>query len=247
MPREARPKSSKGTYHVLISGVNQIPIFRDDADCNHFLQILKDCKEVSGFTLYGYCLMENHMHLLIKEGKEPLDQVIKRIGSRYVTKFNYRHRRSGQLFHDRFKSEPVDTDAYFMAVLRFIHQNPYKAGLCEELDQYPWSSYRDYAGKSGITDIEEALNLTGENLFFRYMNVEGKESVLELKAQPVRLTDDELSEMISAQHNIQPHDIQYQPRPRKLELLRELLKIQGVSTRQLARVTGVPPHVIWRL
>lgn len=247
MPREARIKSTNGTYHILISGVNRQPIFCDNDDYKHFLSILKDCKTTSGFLLYGYCLMENHAHLLIKEGAEALEQIVKRIGSRYVTKFNYKHMRSGQLFHDRFKSEPVDTDAYFMPVLRFIHQNPYKAKLCEELDDYPWSSYGDYVNKTGITDTEFAIGLIGEKLFFRYMNVEGKESALELKDQAARLSDAQLCEIIKAEHDIEAAEIQNQPRGKKHDILRELLKIDGVSTRQLARVTGVPPHVIWRL
>ena len=109
MPRTARKKSSTGIYHVMLRGINRQSIFEDDEDNEKFLQTIKDCKDVSEFELYGYCLMGNHVHLLLKEGKESLELVFKRIGARYVFWYNWKYRRCGHLFQDRFKSEAVES------------------------------------------------------------------------------------------------------------------------------------------
>ena len=88
--------------------------------------------------------MGNHIHLLIKPEKEPLEQVFKRIGGRYVYWYNVKYQRVGHLFQDRFKSEPVEDDSYFLTVIRYIHQNPVKAGLCKNIKDYKYSSYAEY-------------------------------------------------------------------------------------------------------
>lgn len=126
MPRQARKKSESGIYHIMLRGINKQQIFEDDEDCQKYLQILKECKAVSEFKLFAYCLMGNHIHLLIQLGKEPIDLIFKRIGSRYVYWYNLKYRRTGHLFQDRYKSEPVEADSYFLTVVRYIHQNPPK-------------------------------------------------------------------------------------------------------------------------
>ena len=136
MPRQARKKSESGIYHVMLRGINQQQIFEEPEDFEKFLQILKDCKAISGYKLFAYCLMGNHIHLLIKPEEESLEQAFKRIGGRFVYWYNVKYQRIGHLFQDRFRSEPVETDEYFMTVLRYIHQNPIKAGLCKVIDAY---------------------------------------------------------------------------------------------------------------
>ncbi len=133
MPRQARKKSESGIYHIMLRGINQQQIFEDEEDNTKFIQVLKDCKAVSEYKILAYCLMGNHVHILIKIEKEPIEQVFKRICGRYVYWYNVKYQRVGHLFQDRFKSEPVEDDAYLMTVIRYIHQNPVKAGLCEKI------------------------------------------------------------------------------------------------------------------
>ena len=161
MARALRRKSESGIYHVMMRGVNKLLIFVNDADKMRFLDILTTCKEISGFELYAYCLMGNHVHLLIGVKDEPLEKIVKRINNRYVYWFNLAHDRVGHMFQDRFKSEPVDDDNYFLTVLRYILQNPVKAGFCRKLSDYEWSSYADYKAenKTGITDTSFALEI----------------------------------------------------------------------------------------
>ena len=136
MPRQARRLSESGIYHIMLRGINRQQIFEDPEDYDKFIDVLKACKEVSGFEIYAYCLMGNHIHLLIKPDKEPLELIFKRIGSRYVYWYNWKYNRTGHLFQDRFKSEPVDSDEYFLTVLRYIHCNPVKSGLTDDIFTY---------------------------------------------------------------------------------------------------------------
>ena len=162
MPRTARKTSMSNIYHVMMRGVNRQPIFENDGDRLHFMSVLKECKEISGFRLHAFCLMPNHLHFLIEPAGEPLDLVFRRIGIRYAVWYNRKHQRAGHLFQDRFRSENVENDLYYMTVLRYILQNPMKAGLEPHLGTYRWSSYPAYAkGTGSITDTQYATELFG--------------------------------------------------------------------------------------
>ena len=162
MPRTARKASLSNIYHVMMRGVNRQAIFENDGDRLHFMSVLKECKEISGFRLHAFCLMPNHLHFLIEPAGEPLDLVFRRIGVRYAVWYNHKHQRVGHLFQDRFRSENVENDLYYMTVLRYILQNPMKAGLEPRLGTYRWSSYPAYAkGTGSITDTQYATELFG--------------------------------------------------------------------------------------
>ena len=162
MPRTARKASLSNIYHVMMRGVNRQAIFENDGDRLHFMSVLKECKEISGFRLHAFCLMPNHLHFLIEPAGEPLDLVFRRIGIRYAVWYNRKHQRAGHLFQDRFRSENVENDLYYMTVLRYILQNPMKAGLEPRLGTYRWSSYPAYAkGTGSITDTQYATELFG--------------------------------------------------------------------------------------
>jgi REP element-mobilizing transposase RayT len=136
MPRQAREKSSSGIYHIMLRGINRQDIFHDEEDKMRFIETLKNYKSICEYKVYGYCLMSNHIHLLIKEGKETISQAMKRIGASYVYWCNMKYERYGHLFQDRYKSEKVEDDKYLLVVLRYIHQNPIKAGIVEEAAKY---------------------------------------------------------------------------------------------------------------
>jgi len=247
MPRTARKKSSTGIYHIMLRGINGQPIFIDNEDNEKFLRIIGDCKATSEFELYGYCLMVNHVHLLIKEGKESLDLVLKRIGTRYVYWHNSKYSRCGHLFQDRYRSEAVESDRYFTTVLRYIHQNPKKAGLCKSIDEYPWSSYNDYFSKAGIIDCALAGGIIGASNFFAFMNDSKDENCMEYKDKEKRISDDELVSAIEERFSINAIMIKKAKRETMNDILRKTLMIEGVSTRQLSRVTGISANTIWRL
>lgn len=98
--------------------------------------------------LYAYCLMGNHVHLLLREGSEDISRMMKRVGIRFASFYKWKYQYSGHVFQDRFRSEPVNDDKYFLAVYRYIVLNPVKAGLAGEIGDYRWCSYRA-AGRDG--------------------------------------------------------------------------------------------------
>ena len=136
MARTARAVGDSGIYHVMLRGINRQRIFEDDEDREKFLEILKKSKEKDGFDLLAWCLMPNHVHLLIKENEVKLGTIFRRIGASYVYWYNGKYERTGHLFQDRFKSEPVEDDAVSLTVIRYIHRDPVKAGLCERPEEY---------------------------------------------------------------------------------------------------------------
>ena len=170
MARTARKESTSDIYHVMLRGINRQQIFLEDEDNLHFLEILKQCMEMSHFRLYAYCLMGNHVHLLLQTKDEPLGHVMKRIGTRYAVWYNYKYSRSGHLFQDRYKSEPVQDNAYFLTALRYILNNPVKAGMCRRMEEYRFSSAADYFRGGGITETAFAEELTGKEALLTYLN-----------------------------------------------------------------------------
>ena len=143
VPRMARVKSNTGVYHLIWRGANRQEIFHDEEDWRMFLNNLKKYKVKLNFSMYAWCLMGNHLHLLMKEGDENISNTMKRIGVSYARYYNRKYRTTGHLFQDRFRSENVEERAYFLTVVRYIHQNPVKAGMVlrpdgMEVEQLLW-------------------------------------------------------------------------------------------------------------
>ena len=156
MPRIAREKKSiDGIYHIIERGNEKKDIFNDDADRIKFLEILGRNKEKYGYKVYAYCLMSNHIHLLISSNGSDISQVMKSINVSYVIYFNRKYNRCGHLFQDRFKSEYIDSDEYLLEVSRYIHLNPVRAGMVtiEKLDSYLWNSFAAYIGEKNRVSI----------------------------------------------------------------------------------------------
>ena len=249
MPRQAREKCENGIYHVMLRGVNRQQIFEEEQDFARFLQILAECKLISGFELYAYCLMGNHLHLLLKVQKEPLELLVKRIATRYVYWYNTKYERSGHLFQDRFRSEPVKDRRYFLTVLCYIHQNPIKAGICKDLDQYVYSSYREYKGESVLIDREFVYSLISPDDLLQLLNRPIQENCLDVNDQITarRVTDEQARQMIEKHTKCKNvSDFEHLDVATRNKYLK-LLKQQGLSIRQISRLTGISFGIISRI
>lgn len=245
MPRKARQKSESGIYHIIMRGINRQIIFHEDDDYHKFLQALKHYKEISDYQIYAYCLMNNHIHLLIKVESEPLAQIMRRICGKFVYWYNKKYDRAGYLFQDRFKSEPVEDDSYLLTVIRYIHQNPLKAGFVEKTEQYPWSSYHAYLRRDRFIDQDFVLNIFDKNrekalrAFVDFNNQETDQECLDIEQAEQRMTDQEALKMIKRICKVtRPDEIQYFDKKGRDDCLREL-KREGLSVRQLERLTGI--------
>ncbi|OGO83544.1 MAG: hypothetical protein A2Y18_05420 [Clostridiales bacterium GWD2_32_19] len=160
MARGERKRSFTGIYHIIISGKYKKNIFLDDQDMNKFVSILEEKIAETDSELYGYCLMENHVHLIIKEGKRGIADVMKRMCISYVCYYNKKYKRVGHLFQGRFKSKPIEDDEYLLTSIMYIHNNPVEAGNVEKIEDYKWSSFTEYTNdKSGMVNVETILKI----------------------------------------------------------------------------------------
>ena len=158
MARPRRVDYPGALHHVIIKGNDGRLIFKLPDDKQHFLEMLGIFERRYGFLVYAYCLMDNHVHLLIETGLTPLSVIMQKFLTGYVQWFNRKWDKWGHLLGDRYKSILVDKDRYFLAVLRYIHLNPVKAGLVEKPEEYLWSSYREYLTNPDIIDAELGLS-----------------------------------------------------------------------------------------
>jgi putative transposase len=175
-------------YHVVQRGNNKENIFRKVKDKESYLDNLTDLKSKYDFLLLGYALMDNHYHLLIRTGEDPLNKIIFRQNIYYSRYFNKAHNRSGHLYGDRYKASVVQDDQHLFAVLRYIHWNPVKAGICAAPEQYRWSSDKLYRNNiADPVDIDFILNIISANRknailqYKRQMKIEDEVSYDEIK------------------------------------------------------------------
>jgi REP element-mobilizing transposase RayT len=251
MPRMRRQKSSTGIYHIILRGINRQIIFQDNEDKEKFIEVLKKYKEVSKYEVYAFCIMDNHAHILIREGKEPLAKVMKRIGVSYVYWYNWKYERNGHLFQDRYKSEPVEDDKYLLTVIRYIHQNPLKAGIVDSIDQYQWSSHHEYIKSTNkVVDTQLILGMFADRReqaiqrYKEFMNERSSEECLEIK-QIKKLNDKEGLETIKQHLCIQSiEELKKLDKEERDACLRKLKAIEGLSIRQIARITGFTVSIV---
>ena len=245
MPRHARTKSKTGYYHILLRGVARQNIFENDHDRLKFLELLKRYKQELGFGLPAYCLMSNHIHLLIEDQKNVLDLIMKKLAGSYVSCCNGKYERVWHLFQDRFKSEPIDDEAYFLAVVRYIHQNPEKAKLAFT-SEYRWSSYREYLGTPTLADTALVLELLNDrNGFAEFHRQEEQQPCIELE-EVKRINDEKATMLILELAQVKnPFQLQELDLPERKRIIK-LLKEKGLTVRQIARLTNINRGIIAR-
>jgi REP element-mobilizing transposase RayT len=253
MPRSARKKSSTGIYHIVFRGINKQRIFEEKEDYLTLLEKLHSFQETSRYEIYAYCLMSNHVHLLMKEGTEEFGLAFRRIGTSYVHWFNKKYERCGHLFQDRYKSEPVEKDSYLLTVIRYIHQNPVKAGLVKKIQEYPWSSYQEYIHHKPLTN-----NICNTAFIFSFFSEDpedaekhwidfnqtiSSDSCLDYDIG-TRWVDSEAEAFIKKTAKVKyPSELQSFEKQKRNRMIK-ILKEKGISIRQIERLTGISFGII---
>ncbi len=248
MPRRSRLLAESGIYHVMLRGVNRGAIFVDEPDFEKFLGVLAVVKYLSGCEVFAYCLMTNHVHLVLRTAGEPVGAVIKRLGVRYAGWFNRKYDRVGHLFQDRFKSLPVEDDAYLWTLLRYVWGNPVEAGLVARPEEYMWSS-RPLLGSGGtLVDEVELRRLVPEDVLTQLADDPGDAA----RTDPVLITplekasDAEAARLLERASGARPEQFATLDRAARRRAVR-LLRACAIPNRQIARVTGVSEATIRRL
>ena len=242
MPRSARRSSETGYLHVITRGIGRQLLFEDAHDYNYYVWLLEKYSERTGVAVCAYCLMQNHVHLLLCDKEGAAADFMKRIGVSYSYYFNHRYERTGHLFQDRYKSEPIKDDSQLLSAFKYILRNPQQAGVCSAED-YPWSSYKLYGKASSFVDTTLLCGMLGSfNNYARFIAEGGAAPMQEY--EPVRVGESRaesiLAEVLGTTNGtvLQTYD-----KARRNEAISKLRKA-GLSIRQIERYTGVSRGVI---
>jgi REP element-mobilizing transposase RayT len=141
MPRDVRPRVHDCSYHVTWRGVRRSRIFVDDLDAARFVEMLATVVRQQEWECQAYCLMPNHVHLLVRTPHCNLPEGMQQLGTRYAMRFNRRHGFAGHVFERRYWATVVGRDEHLLELVRYIALNPVRAGLCEQPDEWRWSSF----------------------------------------------------------------------------------------------------------
>lgn len=162
MARKPRVQQPGMIHHVIARGNNKESVFKKETDKIRYLQLLIKYKEQQKFKLLAYCIMDNHIHLLIKQGRVSLSKTMQCIQQSYTQYYNHKYNTIGHVFHQRFKSKPVSDESYLLALIAYIHNNPKDLGVVDLL-KYKWSSHNEILKPSSknIADVEELFALIG--------------------------------------------------------------------------------------
>lgn len=150
MPRGPRLDAPGVLHHVMARGLDREVIFRDNRDRDDFVRRLGDLAQTGAVNIYAWSLLPNHFHLLLRSGNRPLARAMRSLLTGYAGAFNRRHRRSGHLFQNRYKSIVVDEEPYFLELIRYLHLNPLRAGVVSDLpglDGYPYTGHSALIGR----------------------------------------------------------------------------------------------------
>jgi putative transposase len=144
MPRKTRVWFPGAMYHITCRGNRHSEIFYDDQDRHRYLSYLEDTRNTYFFKLHAYCLMTNHIHLLIETKNDPPSLIMRKLNSRYAISFNKRHQFDGHVFQGRYHATLIESPDHFTLTSRYIHLNPVTANIVKKPEQYKWSSYPAY-------------------------------------------------------------------------------------------------------
>lgn len=173
MPRHPRGHTPEAVLHLISRGVDKRDIFRINSDYQRFLAQLREALRSHEVSLFAYCLMPNHFHLLVGVGSVPVGDAMHQVLTRYSIHFNHAYERVGHLFQSRYKSYECRDIAYLIQLITYIHMNPVRAGLANTPEDWAWSSHREFAaGDSSNLDLvrlAETAEMSSKELYERYV------------------------------------------------------------------------------
>lgn len=243
----------------MLRGINKQDIFFEEKDYLEFQDIIRKTKQDFLYQLYSYVLMPNHIHLEIKDENQKLSQIIHSMATSYAIYFNKKYQRVGHVFENRFQSKNVENSYYILNLVRYIHQNPVKAGI-SRMEEYKWSSYSEYFEKKEFKGDDKLVDTEGILEIFSAEKEKGTKEFLEFNTKSLKfqdsaefleyemknkLTDEEVIYFIKEElkiyniQEIQKYSIEY-----RNEIIQRIRKLQGVTQPQIARILGVTVRVV---
>ena len=252
MPRQARIQSPTGYYHVMMRGNNRENIFVTDKQKSFFLDSLKKQEEDQLIDIVAYCLMDNHVHIVIKADPLNLAKAIKSTNIKYAMNFNGKWNRIGHVFQDRYKSEAIIDDKYLLQVIRYIHNNPVKAKMVKTLEDYNWSSYNEYVKENSIIKTEQRefiLDYFRSNVeqFIVFHKQKDNQEYMEIKEDILKNRIEQAQEIISVYFS-EKGLVEAKQFNRNAvyieEMVQRLLIESKLTHRQIANLLGVSNNTV---
>jgi len=240
MTHKPRQVSESGFYHVVTKGDGAQIVFESERDRSRYLQTLSDARADFEVRVHAYCLMSNHVHLLVQDRESNLSGFMKQLNERYAMHFRNVTGRVGHVFQRPYWSEPIKTDEHFLCAVRYIHANPQVANICP-VDRYRWSSYQAHLAESPLVEVDFTRKLLGGVERFEAFSSSGDLSALPFPGSKLRghLSSDELLQIawtaigkdtLNALKSMQPKE-----RVAPIGALRKA----GLTEREIVRLSGI--------
>ena len=256
MSRIPRIFCNSKIYHIILKGIDNQDVFYDDQDRYVFLEdILKSQKKYT-YNVLAYCLMNNHIHMVIQVEDSLLSKAIQSLTIRYVYYFNKKYDREGPFVRNRFKSKIIANKDYFLKVCRYVHRNPEKANIAKT-NKYKWSSYNDYLSGKGITKTDILLYYFNNNIkdFIKFtLKNESLEEISNVADFEIisKLTDEQLIRIIKDRFNLSsfedvPKFLKAYSKEEKEKIIRSIDNIAGTNPRQISRVIRINRNLIYKI
>ena len=243
MPTPKRKISSLGIYHVIYRGINKQDVFEDAEDAERFLETLRRFQPICGFKLLGYCLMSNHVHLIIKPGETPLGRIFQRVIPSFVYWYNRKYERVGSLFQSPFNSTPINSDNQLLIAVRYVHRNPVKAGICTKPKDYKYSSFKNYYSND-LIDTSFVRSILSKKDFIAFTCTQNDDHCMDIDDEKPRLSDDRAKKImqdLSGCDNVS--QFQALDAETRNTALRKMWEA-GISITRANRLTGISFGVI---
>ena len=242
MPRKPRQIGNTGFIHVIARGNGRQIIFEGPDDYRLYLHLLKKYSDEENISICAYCLMENHVHLLVHDAVNMISHMMQSLGAAYAGYFNRKYDHTGHVFQGRYLGEPVDNDRYFKIVYRYILNNPKKAGICRARE-YPWNSYSLYDNPNTFLDHSKIHELIGGvKELDAFLDNENSDICLEYDGNPDDLAKEKMRNVLGIDNGFLLHNWKREARDQALQVLKQ----EGLSIRQIERLTGIGRNTIYR-
>ena len=253
MPRKARKISSTKVYHIILRGNDRQDIFLDEKDYQKFIKEIINTKEKYQYDLLAYCLMSNHVHLILFDKNNNFSKAIQSLAISYASYFSKKYDKVGHLFQNRFLSKNVETKEYLVQLCRYIHQNPVKAKI-SKIEEYRWSSYQEYVKYYKIVETRKIMSIFGtteqeaiENFIKFHKSEEDNVNDYMEYEMVDRITDEQLRKRIEKILEIDNvMEIKKYNTKIRNEKIGKLKEIKGASISQISRVININRKIIER-
>lgn len=239
-------------YHVMVKGINKEKIFNQNREKNYFKKIILKHLGKYAVDIYGYCIMSNHAHFIIRAEIQTLSYFMAAILAEYASYYNYKHERNGHVFQNRFNSQCIEDVKYYWTCLRYIHLNPVKAHMIQKAERYKYSSMGEYINGSNVLISEKAIDFFRDEFgssqnFLEYHGYEEENYFIdiedEIKIQRIEVAKKIAMRMGKEKKLKMVHQI-FEEKPYRLEYVEELEKKLNISQKDAKELCEMVRNLI---